>query len=192
MKTQIPEVKKDYLLVQLDGDVFYNINGILEYIVNKKIYEYPHLNTHHLTMMNPKTHLHSFLYHALENMISHSIEIDGWFNAEWKQKFGDEEATMKVDILFYDEFCFLASEDLIRFDSYLCLTDEDIWINFSSKDCVNKYPEIKSLYEAKDLDQLKKAYRKLVMQWHPDIIGENDIIRNVTDAFLTLKKKFRK
>lgn len=189
----VPEVKKDYLLVHIDGDISYNVDGILERIVNKKIFEYPHLKTH-LTMMNPKILIHSFLYHSLENMISHSIEIDGWFNGEWKQKFGTEEGTQRVDILFYDEFCFLAAEDLIKFDSYRCLTDEDIWLNVGVD--IRKYekehPEIKSLYEAKDLDQLKKAYRKLVMQWHPDIIGENDIIRNVTDSFFTLKKKFRK
>jgi len=189
----VPQVKKDYLLVHIDGDISYNVDGILERIVNKKIFEYPHLKTH-LTMMNPKILIHSFLYHSLENMISHSIEIDGWFNGEWKQKFGTEEGTQRVDILFYDEFCFLAAEDLIKFDSYRCLTDEDIWLNVGVD--IRKYekehPEIKSLYEAKDLDQLKKAYRKLVMQWHPDIIGENDIIRNVTDSFFTLKKKFRK
>ena len=80
----VPEVKKDYLLVHIDGDISYNVDGILERIVNKKIFEYPHLKTH-LTMMNPKILIHSFLYHSLENMISHSIEIDGWFNGEWKQ-----------------------------------------------------------------------------------------------------------
>ena len=189
----VPEVKKDYLLVELDGDIFYNINGILECLVNKKIYEYPHLNTHHLTMMNPKTLIHSFFYHSLDNMISHSTEVDGWYNGEWKQKFGIEEGTQRVDVLFYDEFCFLAAEDLIRFNSYRCLTDADIWLNVGVD--IRKYekehPEIKSLYDAKNLDELKKAYRKLVMQWHPDIVGENDIIRNVTDSFLTLKKKFK-
>lgn len=188
---------KAYLLVNLNGEVRFNVDGILDCINSKKILEYPHLTTGHLTMMNPKYSTGSFLYHSLLSMISHSTEKDGWYNAEWKQKFGKGEdawiVNQRCDVVFYDEFCFLLAEDLIKFDSYEALTDEDIWRNVGidiRKD-QKEHPELKPLYDAKNKEQLKKAYRKLVLDWHPDRVGDNETIKYVTVAYVKLKKKLK-
>jgi len=196
-KENLPKVKEDYFLVHLNGNISYNIEGIVKSINSKKIFEYPYIQDY-LTLLNPKYYKNSLLYHSLLNMISGSKEINGWFNGEWieQREWGNLE--QRVDTLYYDEFCFLAAEDLIKFDDYECLTLEDIWtrnginINKKKNDLLSEHPELKSLFDAKDYLQLRSAYRKLVKQWHPDKVGENDIIRYVTDLFFKFKKKFNK
>jgi hypothetical protein len=194
-ESNLPETKKDYFLVNLNGTVMFNVEGILDCIKSKKIFEYPCLPTYS-TLMDPKYYMKSILYHGLGTMISKCSETNGWYNAEWREKLGDYDYHGKIDMLYYDEFCFLAAEDLIKFDSYECKTHEDIWrnvgvdINKDRRTFLEKHPEIKPLYDSKNLIELKNEYRKLVKRWHPDKIGENDVIRYVTDTFFKLKKKF--
>lgn len=53
---------------------------------------------------------------------------------------------------------------------------------------------VKSLYDAKDFFELRKAYRELMMRYHPDVAGETEenhlIAQLLNDTYFELKTKF--
>jgi len=190
----LPADQDDYLLVHLNGDVYFKVEEILAKIQSKEIFKYPELSQGRMTMMDPKRFQHSFLYHSLGELITYVKDVNGWFSAEWKRKIGGEDYNGKIDVIFYDEFLFLVAEDLVRFDSYKCLTDEDIWRNAGASIAKEtpKHPELQALYDCKNKAQLQQVYRKLVMEFHPDRAGDNDLIKYITVAYFELKKKLKR
>lgn len=185
---------EDYLLVNLQGKILYNIDRILSKLLDKSIYKYSYLKTH-TTFLHPKYTNKSGLYYAIENLIQYAKTEDGvWFEGCWTKKeyHGIQDYTSALDILFYDEFIFLVSEDLIQFDFVEMLTDKQIWTNAELYFMKQNSSEMKSLYQAQTLKELKQIYYKLVKENHPDKTGkDNNIIRELTVLYSNLSKRFK-
>ena len=109
-------LEKDVFTVNLNGNVEYNVDGILTKLLDKTIFNYPHLEDYQ-TFLDPKNYKFSLFYSALDGLITYGTEKDGWFNAAYSRLLGKEPYNAKIDLLFWDEFLFLEYEGLIRYDS---------------------------------------------------------------------------
>lgn len=183
------------LLVRLNGKVQLNVEGILDAIKNGTIKNYPDLSEGRMTMMGKRLEL-SILYYTLGSMISHGESEDGWYSNEWKKAIGNgEQIEQRFDTVFYDEFVFLVSEGLIKVESYEFLSQEKIWANanryFAAKEGKFDDVRIKRMKDAKTKDELKKEFRKLMMEEHPDNGGSSEMTVKIIDAYVILEKCFK-
>lgn len=188
-------VNRDYIMVRLNGDVKFNIYGIIEKVMDGTAFKYC-ANTGHLSITSEKYHKNSIFYLGLLDMISYSKETDGWFENKWfNGNWGDDPKNGHNQIestLFYDELSFLLAEDLIRFDDIEFLTSDDIYRNAMAYFAAKENDKLAPLYACKTEKELISLYRKLCIENHPDKIGiENEFIRQLTETFAKLIKTFR-
>lgn len=122
-------LEKDVFMVNLNGDVKFNVDGILERLVNKTIFNYPHLEPYQ-SLLHPKMHKSSFTYHMLEDLIKYGTEKDGWFDNKYTRVLGNTEKWNScIDVIFWDEFLFLEYEGLIKYDSVEIIKIDDKGVN---------------------------------------------------------------
>lgn len=211
---------KDYLIVHLEGNCRFNIDGISSAFLNGSISKYTHLSGDRFTMMDTRLQrpglslnevywvqgkmqknsfrgTDSFLYYSLLNLISKSTSDDGvWFDGNYIDI--DHEGVsrnLSCDTLFYDEFIFLTSENLIQFEDATFLTEDQIWNNFNksiAQSNENFDARLQPMFDSKSIEELRKEYRKLVLSTHPDITGTEatEFMTLIVDAYLILKKTF--
>lgn len=77
-------LEKDVFTVNLNGNVEYNVDGILKKLVDKTMFEYPHMEDYQ-TFLHPKNYKSSLFYSSLDGLISYGVEKDGWFNAAYSR-----------------------------------------------------------------------------------------------------------
>lgn len=194
------QINKNYTVVNLNGDVFINVDAVLKAIEDKTIFEYKCLTGNkNITLMGgPRYYMHSYLFAALNNMKKFSVEVKpGWYVTRWYNenfpKNIDKDFNRVVNSVFYDEFLFLMGESLIEAD-IIELSEEDPFVEFNKKLFAetqeDKTPDvIKPLYVCKTKQELRKAWAKLCMLYHPDLIdGDEKIIQLINIAYETLSK----
>ena len=219
----------EYLLVHLNGKVLFNLEGIMQTMIDGTLKKYPCLSSHYTMMCkdlarpmmkrgekylvrdnitgsyvqyaNTDGYTSSFLYHGLNQLLYFGNTDDGvWYSNTWKRKiFKDEDFSIfAIDTIFYDEFLFLMSEDLIDVEDFEFLDEKKIIANFDkitmAKDESNL--EIKEMIDAKSLDELKRAYRQLLCKHHPDKTGisndaNTEFLVKITDAYAKFKNIFQ-
>ena len=178
---------KDYLLVHIENAKF-NVEGILSKLLDKSYLQY-YMFKDRMTLLSPKYSEDSIFAHSLHELIKYADNDGIWYFNTWHRIIGNEPYTGVLDTLFYDEFIFLLSEDLIKFDDIELLTLDDIFRNFNNYIQSEETPFLKSMLNCKNKNDLRKEYRKLVMKYHPDKTGnDNDQIRQITQTYLKLSK----
>lgn len=206
---------KNYLIVHLNGKAKFHIENIMSKILDKTWDKYPDLSDGRMTMMckNRKPfrkweigkgyvvvegrfvndYYQSFLESCLENIIDHSKpDSEGWYSNTWSYESHGETRDCIIDSIFYDEFLFLTLEGLMEVEDFEFLTDEDIWINFIVSDEIRKNPEFTRMYECTSIEELKKEYRKLIKNYHPDIAGsDHSMAAKLIHLYSVLIKKFK-
>lgn len=68
---------------------------------------------------------------------------------------------------------------------------DSFWKRFLSQDEKQAALEVLKLVEPVDFTAVKKRYRELAMQLHPDRGGSDDALASVNDAYETLKRCYR-
>ncbi len=176
---------KDYILVNIENAKF-NVEGILEKMLDKSYLKYKIFNNRFTIFFKDG----GFFGHGLSELIKYAENDGTWYSNTWNCILGTEPYTGRLRSLYYDEFVFLLSEDLIQFDDFELLTSDDIWKNFDNYIEAKETPFLKSLMDCKNKADLRKEYRKLVMEYHPDKTGsDNEQIRQITATYLRLVKQ---
>lgn len=176
---------KDYLLVDVENAKL-NIEGILSKLLDGSYLKYQ------IFKDRPTIFIKGFslLESNLNDLIQYGENEGVWYSNTWSYMKSFGKYMGEFNTLFYDEFVFLLSEDLIQFDNVDLLTTDDIWDNFDRYLESEQCPYISPLLDCNNLNDLKKQYRKLVMEYHPDRTGSDNIqIRKITETYLKMSKK---
>ena len=209
---------KEYILVHVDGNVRFNVEGIVSMLMDRTAFKYPCLEDR-LTILhgglvnrqlkfgekwtfagkkniNHYEYASSFLYLSLNEMVKYARCEGDWYQGKWERFDFSSPYRAVIDTVYYDEFIFLTAEGLIQFDRFTPLTCEDIWQNFIRSDAKidgKVHKDILPLYEAKTFDELKKTYRRLMIDNHPDRnegVHNPEFIDTLVHTFATLRKAF--
>ena len=125
----IQENEDTPFIVNVDAGASINVNGILEKLIDKSIFNYPATSYGRLSMMDPKMYMHSFMYHGLAKLISYAPNDGTWFDLAYNNPSWGEsgEINQHMTTFFHDEFDFLQKEGLIRFTTVQVSTLRDIF-----------------------------------------------------------------
>lgn len=214
MTDNTPIESTDYVLVRLIGRTKFDVYAIIDALVSNRTKDHFHFadrpsllsqgfmynklkpyETYYINGMrrvNVPIYVHSLFYHTLQELITYGTTEDGqWYDNEWHKTINNEPYNGICNTVFYDEFLFLASHNLIQFEDFEPLTHEKIWSNYDAyvakEESKEEFPE---LVLASDIYTLKKEFRKKCLQCHPDLVGQesNEKMRRLILLYGVLKK----